>query len=99
MPRLLILGLPTCRNPTLKECEDDTHTPKMGTGESFRTPKNSEFDCKGQTPRLEVFLIPLERSWSVNVENDLAWAIWTFVTQIMDEKRAENQTSSLTPDH
>jgi hypothetical protein len=19
-----------CRNPTLKECEDDTHTPKMG---------------------------------------------------------------------
>jgi hypothetical protein len=34
--------------PTLKECEDDTHTPKMGTWESSRTPKNSEFDCRGQ---------------------------------------------------
>jgi hypothetical protein len=37
-----------CRNPTLKECEDDTHTPEMGTWESFKTPKNSEFNCKGQ---------------------------------------------------
>jgi hypothetical protein len=37
-----------CCNLTLKECEDDTHTPKIGTWESFGTPKNSEFDCKGQ---------------------------------------------------
>jgi hypothetical protein len=34
--------------PLLEECEDDTHTPKMGTWESFRTLKTSEFDCKGQ---------------------------------------------------
>jgi hypothetical protein len=27
------------RNPTLKECEDDTHTPEMGTWESSKTPK------------------------------------------------------------
>jgi hypothetical protein len=38
----------TCRNLTLKECEDDTHTPEMGTWESFRTPENLEFDCRGQ---------------------------------------------------
>jgi hypothetical protein len=38
----------SCRNPTLKECEDDTHTPEMGTWKSFRTPENSEFDCRGQ---------------------------------------------------
>ncbi len=38
-----------CRNPTLKECEDDIHTPEMGTQESSGTPKNSEFDCKGQS--------------------------------------------------
>jgi hypothetical protein len=37
-----------CYNPTLKECEDDTHTPKMGTWESFGTPENSELDCRCQ---------------------------------------------------
>ncbi len=37
-----------CRNPTLKKCEDDTHTPKMGIWESFGTPKNSELNFKGQ---------------------------------------------------
>jgi hypothetical protein len=37
-----------CRNPTLKECEDDMHTPEMGTWESSGTPKNSKFDCRGQ---------------------------------------------------
>ncbi len=37
-----------CRNPTLKECEDETHIPEMGTWESSGTPKSSEFDCKGQ---------------------------------------------------
>ncbi len=34
--------------PLLEECEDDTHTPKMGTWESSGTPKTSEFDCRGQ---------------------------------------------------
>ncbi len=37
-----------CRNPTLKECEDDTHTLEMGTWESSRVPENSKFDYKGQ---------------------------------------------------
>jgi hypothetical protein len=37
-----------CRNPILKECEDETHTPEMGTSESFGTLKTSEFDCRGQ---------------------------------------------------
>ncbi len=44
---IINLNMP-CRNPTLKECEDDTHTPEMGTWEFFGTPKNSELDCKGQ---------------------------------------------------
>ncbi len=38
----------SCRNLTLRECEDETHTPEMGTWESFGTPKTSEFDCRGQ---------------------------------------------------
>ncbi len=37
-----------CCNPTLKECEDDTHTSEMGTWESSGTPENSEFDFRGQ---------------------------------------------------
>jgi hypothetical protein len=34
--------------PLLEECEDDTHTPEMGTWESSGTPETSEFNCKGQ---------------------------------------------------
>ncbi len=37
-----------CHNPSLRECEDETHNPKMGTWESFKTPKSLEFDYKGQ---------------------------------------------------
>ncbi len=37
-----------CRNPTLKDCEDDTHAPEMGTWESFGTLENLELDCRGQ---------------------------------------------------
>jgi hypothetical protein len=35
--------------PLLEGCEDDTHTPEMGTWESTGIPKTSEFDCRGQT--------------------------------------------------
>jgi hypothetical protein len=30
------------------ECEDETHTPEMGTWESVGTPETSKFDCRGQ---------------------------------------------------
>jgi hypothetical protein len=36
---------------------------------------------------------------SVDVENGLAWAIWTFVAQVMGKRRAGSQTGSLTPNH
>jgi hypothetical protein len=45
---LLSLSYTICRNPTLKECEDDTHTPEMGTWESSETFENSKLDCRGQ---------------------------------------------------
>jgi len=35
-------------NTTLRECEDEIHTPKIGTWESFGIPKTLEFDYKGQ---------------------------------------------------
>jgi hypothetical protein len=34
--------------PLWGKCEVATHTPENGTWESFGTPKNSEFDCRGQ---------------------------------------------------
>ncbi len=33
--------------PLLEECEDDIHTLKMETWESFGTLETSEFDCRG----------------------------------------------------
>jgi hypothetical protein len=34
--------------PLLEECEDDTHTPELGTWESSGTPETSECNCRGQ---------------------------------------------------
>ncbi len=46
-PSLDFLTQVMCPNPILKKCENETHTPKMGTWESSRTPKLLEFDCRG----------------------------------------------------
>ncbi len=48
--------------PLWAKCEDEIHTPKSGNLESSGTPENSELDCRGQTPRIGVFLISMERS-------------------------------------
>jgi hypothetical protein len=37
-----------CRNPTLRKCQDETHTLEMETWESSETPETSEFNCRGQ---------------------------------------------------
>jgi len=44
----LELRLIKCCSPILRECEDETHTPEMGTWESFETPEYSKFDYRGQ---------------------------------------------------
>jgi hypothetical protein len=36
---------------------------------------------------------------SVDVENELAWAIWTYVAQVMCKRRVGSQTGSLTRNH
>jgi hypothetical protein len=33
---------------SMLKCEDETHTPGMGTWASTGTPETSEFDCRGQ---------------------------------------------------
>ncbi len=55
--------------------------------------------ARPKTPRIEVFLVSLERSSSVDVENGLALVIWTSVAQVMGKRRTGSQIGSLTPDH
>ncbi len=43
--RMLVMSVAT---PLLEECEDDFHTPEMGTWESSETPEISEFNCRAQ---------------------------------------------------
>jgi hypothetical protein len=85
--------------PLLEECEDDTHTPEMGTWESSGTFKTSEFDYRGQNTSPWVFFMSLESYWNVDVENGLAWAIWTSAAQVMAKRKVGSQTASLTPYH
>jgi len=73
--------------------------PKVGTWSPSGLPQLQSSIAKVKTPRLEVFFIPLERPWRVDIENGLAWAIWTFATQVMVERKGGSQTSSLIPDH
>jgi hypothetical protein len=89
----------TVATPLWGKCEDETHTPKIGTWESSGTPKISEFNCRGENTSHWVFFVPLERSWSLDVQNGLAWVIWTSTSQVMVERRAGSQTGSLTPNH
>jgi hypothetical protein len=85
--------------PLWVKCEDEIHTPESGNLKSSATPENSELEFRGQNTSHGVFLIPLERSWTVDVQNGLAWAIWTSAAQVMGKRKAGSQTASLTPDH
>jgi hypothetical protein len=73
--------------------------PKVGTWSPPGLPKIQSLIVGVKTPRIRVLFIPLKRSWSVNVQNGLAWAIWTSVAQVMGKRRVGSQTDSLTPDH
>jgi hypothetical protein len=87
------------RNPILRECEDEIHTPEMGTWESSRTAETSEFDYKGQTSRIGVLFISLENYQRVDVENGLIWAIWTYAAQVMAKRKVGSQIGNLAPNH
>jgi hypothetical protein len=68
--------------------------PKMGLESPLGLPKTQRSIVGVKTPRLEVFFTPLERSSSVDVQNGLAWAIWTSAAQVMVERRAGSQTAT-----
>jgi hypothetical protein len=67
--------------------------PKVGTWSPRGVPKTQSLIARIKTPHIEVLFIPLERSWSVDVWNGLAWAIWTSEAQVMVERKAGSQTA------
>jgi len=66
----------------------------MGLGNPPGLPKIQSTIVEVKTPRIEVFFIPLKSSWSLDVQNGLAWAIWTSTTQVMVERKSGSQTKS-----
>jgi hypothetical protein len=70
-----------------------TH-PKVGTWSPPRLLKIQSLIAGIKTPRIGVFFISMERSRNENVQNGLAWAIWTSTTQVMGKRRAGSQTGS-----
>jgi hypothetical protein len=67
--------------------------------QSWGLPETQSLIAGVKTPRIGMFLILLERSWNVDVQNGLTWVIWTSATQVMGKRRAGSQIGSLTPDH
>jgi hypothetical protein len=72
---------------------------KWGLKSPPRLPKLQSSISGVKTPRIGVFFISLESYKSVDVENGLAWAIWTFAAQVMAKRTARSQTGSLIFDH
>jgi hypothetical protein len=54
--------------------------PKWGLGNPPGLSKLQSLIAGVKSPCIDVFFISLESYESVNVENDLAWAIWTSAT-------------------
>jgi hypothetical protein len=93
-----VFGL--CRNPTLAKCGGETqHLEKLEVWSPSGLPNVQSSTTRHKTTRIEAFLVSLERSWNVDIENGLALAIRTSAAQVMGKRRARSQTGSLTPDH
>jgi len=73
--------------------------PKWGLRNPLGLPKLQSSIAGVKTPCIRVFIISLESYQSVDVENVLAWAIWTSITHVMAKRKAKNQNNSLTPNH
>jgi len=52
----------TVATPLWVKCEDETHTPKVGTWSPPRLPKIQSLIAGLKTPRIGVFFISMERS-------------------------------------
>jgi len=62
--------------------------PKLGLGTPLGFLKFQSSIVRVKTPCIGVFFISLKSYQSVDVENGLAWATWTFAAQVMVKKKA-----------
>jgi hypothetical protein len=92
--------LQLCRNPNLAKCGGEAqHLERVGIWSPPGLSNVQSSTARGKTPCIGVFLVSLERSWNVDIENGLALVIWTSAAQVMGKRRAGSQIGSLTPDH
>jgi hypothetical protein len=81
-----------CHNPVFgRKWGWHSHSLKWGLGSPPGLPKLQSSIVGVKTLRLEVFFISLKSYQSVDVENGLAWAIWTFAVQVMGKRRVGSQ--------
>jgi hypothetical protein len=73
--------------------------PEWELGSPLGLPKFQSSIAGVKTPHIITSFISLESYWNVDVENGLAWAIWTSGAQVMAKRKAKSQTGSLIPDH
>jgi hypothetical protein len=66
--------------------------PKVGTWSPLGLPKTQSLIVGVKTPCIEVFFIPLERTWTLDIQNGFAWAIWTSSAHVMGKRKARSQT-------
>jgi hypothetical protein len=70
--------------------------PKWGLGSLLGLLKFQNSLAGVKTPCIKALFISLKSYQSVDVENGLAWAVWTSTAQVMAKRRAESQTDNLT---
>jgi hypothetical protein len=73
--------------------------PKWGLRSPPKLLKLQSSIIRVKTLCIEMFFISLESSQSADIENGLAWVIWTSATHVMAIRRLGSQTGNLTPDH
>jgi len=77
-----------CRNPTLGQSVKMKLTfPKLGIWNPLGLPNVLNSTVEAKTPQIGMFLVSLESSWSVDVQNGLALVIWTSVAQVMGKRK------------
>jgi hypothetical protein len=73
--------------------------PKWGLGSPLGLSELQSSIIGVKTPRIETFFISSKSYRSVDVENELVWAIGTSVGRVIAKRKVGSQICNLTPDH
>jgi hypothetical protein len=85
---------PTIATPLWPSVRMKLTLPKLGSSSPPGLPKTQSFIAGVKTPHIGVFLVSLKRSWNLDVQNGLAWAIWTSIAHVMGKRRATRSRES-----